>query len=79
MGPDIVGRRVGLSLLLGLAWHPGQPYCGRLARPLEGKVLGGGWCVSKTGVQAEEGHSMGDLTGCLEGWPAPGPISHRAG
>ena len=41
VGTNLVGRRVGLTLLRGLAWHPGQSHCGWLARPLEGKILGG--------------------------------------
>lgn len=40
-GLNRVSGRAGLSLLLGLAWHSDQPYCGWLARALEGKVLGG--------------------------------------
>ena len=40
-GDKFSGQEGRASLLRGLAWHPGQSHCGWLARPLEGKILGG--------------------------------------
>lgn len=73
-----MGRTAGLSFLLGLAWHPGQSYCGWLARTLEDKNP---WGNVWAGLESKRREVIARvyLRSCMEGWSAPGPAWHRAG